>query len=74
MMKKRLSRNAAGDPVLTVTVTGSHDVYRFGWYLTRNATDHARLGRNILRSFRRQVGPGPWAWYQRYFHGDGGYR
>jgi hypothetical protein len=73
-MKKRLSRNEAGDSVLRIEVVGTHDVYRFGWYLTHNATDHAALGRRILRSLRRQVGADSWAWMQRYFHGDGGYR
>lgn len=73
-MRKRLGRNAHGEPRLTIVVEGTHDVYRTGWYLQHASVEHARLGRNIHRSLRRFVGGGTWQWLLRYFHGDGGFR
>jgi hypothetical protein len=74
MMKKRLTRNEHGDPVLTITVTGTSDVYRIGWYLQRAAVDHASLGRRIHRSMKRLIGAANFRFIERQMHGTGNWR
>jgi hypothetical protein len=55
-LRKRLTRNRWGDPVLTIRVEGTHDVYRLSKHLERGQVEFARLGRLSLRSLRRQLG------------------
>ena len=56
MIEKRLTRNGHGDPVLTIRVTGSTDVERLTWVLSRSQVDFSRLAARIKRSHRRIFG------------------
>lgn len=74
MITKRLTRTKHGDPLLTIKVEGTSDVYRFAHHLTHGQVEFARVGRRSLRSLKKQLGPKRYQWLLRYFHGDGGYR
>lgn len=71
MIEKRLSRNEHRDPVLTLTLTGVHDVYRFAFGMTYMQVEFCAVGRKALASLRRQLGRERYGWLVDSMHGDG---
>lgn len=61
LSKRRVTSNRHGEPVLTITVTGHHDLYRLARLLQHGQVDLAELGRKIRDSQRRLLGPDGWA-------------
>lgn len=55
-VRKRVIFNAADEPVLTVTVTGHHDVFRFAWAMAHLQCDFSDVGRRIAGSLKRHMG------------------
>ncbi len=55
----RRSRNQHGDPVLTITVTGSHDIYRLNWNLLHAQCEFSEAARATYQWLRRVMGAGP---------------
>lgn len=64
-------RVKGGDPVMVITVTGTHDFYRFADMLTRAQCDFADIGRRAQDYLKGSYGT---AWVARandYFYGKG---
>lgn len=49
-------RNEHGEPVLTITVVGAYDVYRFCRGLERLQVEFCATGRRALRQLERRMG------------------
>lgn len=71
MIASRVTKNEHGEPVLTVTVTGFHDAYRFADGMTRLQCEFAHHGRNRIASLRRLCSRENWEAAMDYFHGSG---
>lgn len=48
--------NEFGDPILTITVTGSHDIYRLNWNLLHAQCEFSEGARKTYRWLRRSMG------------------
>jgi hypothetical protein len=59
VIAKRVTRGPGGEPVLTVTVTGVDDVFRFAYHMMHGQCEFADKGRLTMRALRRQIG-GPY--------------
>ena len=59
------------DPILTLKVEGSHDVYRLMDVLMRAQTDFAKHGISIRRSIIRKKGKRYMKAADEYFYGSG---
>lgn len=55
----RRTRNQHGDPVLIITVTGSHDIFRLNWNLLHAQCEFSAEARGTYRWLRRVMGAGP---------------
>lgn len=55
-IEKRVTKSSDGEPVLTVTVRGVDDVFRFAWHMMHGQCEFADKGRLTMRSLRRQIG------------------
>lgn len=71
MITKQLRANAAGDPVLSIRVTGASDVYRFAFGMQTLQVEFARKGALALRGLRRLVGTVAYGRMVDAFHGSG---
>jgi len=71
VITKQLTRNAAGDPVLSLRVTGADDVYRFAHGMQTLQVEFARKGTLALTGLRRMVGKANYGWLVDTFHGSG---
>lgn len=71
MIEQRHQTNQHGDPVLTITLTGVDDVYRFAHHLTRGQCEFAAAGRKTLAYLKRKGGAAWFARLQDRFHGKG---
>jgi hypothetical protein len=63
--------NQHGDPVLTFTVTGWGDVYRFAYNLTHDQVEFAAAGRSIIAKLKRRLGKVRYRQLTDYWHGRG---
>jgi hypothetical protein len=61
----------ADDPILTITVEGSHDVYRLMDVLQRAQLDFAAHGHSIRRALVRKKGRAYMKAADDYFYGRG---
>lgn len=50
------SRNQHGDPVLTITVTGWHDIFRLQWNLLHAQVEFSAAARKSFQWMRRSLG------------------
>lgn len=64
---KRVTFNEHGEPVVTLTITGWHDAFRFAWAISHLQCDFADVGRRIAGSLRRRIGAKAFADYQERF-------
>lgn len=51
------SRNQHGDPVLTITVVGFHDIFRLQWNLLHAQVEFSAAARKTFQWMRRSLGP-----------------
>lgn len=51
------SRNRHGDPVLTITVVGWHDIFRLQWNLLHAQCEFSEAARKSFQWMRRCLGP-----------------
>jgi hypothetical protein len=65
--------NKHGDPVLTITAVGTHDVYRLAHHMQQGQVEFCRIGTNAKRALKRKLGKKSYDWLLRHFHGDGGW-
>lgn len=66
----RASRNQHGEPVVTITLVGFHDIHRFAYNLLKHQCEFARMGTQILKGQRRRVGKKKWAEIWALYHGS----
>lgn len=71
VIEKRVARNAKGDLVLTVKVTGASDIYRFADGMTRLQSEFCQKGRLALRSLYKALGRERFLQLDSYMYGDG---
>ena len=50
------SRDKNGDPVLTITVTGFHDIFRLSWNLLHAQVEFSAEARRTFQWIRRSLG------------------
>lgn len=50
------SRNKHGDPVLTITVVGFHDIFRLQWNLLHAQVEFSAAARKSFQWMRRSLG------------------
>lgn len=65
----KVTWNQYGDPKVTITLTGSSDVYRFAHNLTEDQCEFAAVGRRILGALRRKWGRETFHRAQEHLHG-----
>jgi hypothetical protein len=65
----RMTFNEHGDPRVTITLEGWHDVYRFADRMTGLQVEFAREGNKILRACRRRLGKASYHRFQEHLHG-----
>jgi hypothetical protein len=56
MIDHELRKAEGGDPVLTITVTGTHDIFRLAHHMERGQCEFARAGQRIKEKLRRRIG------------------
>jgi len=54
----RRTTNEHGDQVLTITVTGAHDIFRLNWNLLHAQCEFSASARDTYRWLRRAMGAG----------------
>ena len=52
----RRTRNKHGDPVLHITVTGAHDIFRLNWNLLHAQCEFSAAARKTYQWLRRSMG------------------
>lgn len=68
--RKPLSTNEHGEPVLTIEVTGHHDIYRFAHHLLTGQSEFAAIGRKAIAAQKRGLGTAVWRRLDKFFGGD----
>lgn len=53
------------ETVLTITITGSHDIYRFAHMMLRGQVEFSERGRKIIAALKRRMCPGQWVYLDR---------
>lgn len=56
MIEKRVKFNQMDEPVVTVVVTGYHDVIRFTEHMKYGQVEFYELGKRIYSSIRKKIG------------------
>jgi len=72
--EKRVTFDAYGEPVVTITIKGWHDAFRFAWAMAHLQTDFSGVGRRIGSSLRRRLGAAKFKDWQLHFTGGETYR
>lgn len=68
-MYRRLARDKNGELVLTIRISGIHDIYRFAAMMRHGQTDFARAGVRTFRSLREAMGRTRYKGLDDFFHG-----
>lgn len=55
-IETRHARNRHGDPVLTITITGWHDIFRTSWNFCHDQVEFVDKGSKALQWMRRSLG------------------
>lgn len=61
MIKHSIRANGNGDPVLTIRITGFHDIFRLAWNLIHAQIEFMEIGRHGMRYTARSLGKGRFA-------------
>lgn len=70
MAEYKATRNKHGEPVVTITLTGGHEIHRFAYNLLKHQCEFARMGTRILKGQRRRMGKERWDAMWRMYHGE----
>lgn len=71
MIRHYMRPSEHGDPVLTIKVTGIHDIYRLAYNLTYDQVEFCEQGHSILRKLKRRLGKQRYLVLLDYMHGTG---
>jgi hypothetical protein len=55
--KVEIKTNEHGEPVVTFTVVGVHDIFRWAWHMVHGQVEFGRDGAHCLQHLRRRLGP-----------------
>lgn len=56
MIHHHIRRNEHGQPVLTIRITGWHDMFRIAWVLCHAHVEFVAVGRAAFRHLARRLG------------------
>jgi hypothetical protein len=54
-----------GEMVLTITITGAHDIYRFAHHMLTGQVEFYSRGRKIIAALKRRMDAGQWRYLDR---------
>lgn len=74
MKLSKITTNEFGDPTVTITLTGYHEIYRFAHHMETGQVEFARAGNSIIRRLRRRFTADQWDSWMWRLHGDNGRR
>lgn len=69
-----LTINKHGEPTVTITLTGYHEIYRFAHHMETSQVEFAEAGNRIIRGLRRRLNADKWNEWMWSLHGDKGRR
>jgi hypothetical protein len=70
MSNYRATRNEHGEPVVTITLVGWHEIHRFAYNLLKHQCEFAEMGRKILKYQRKAIGREQWNRIWAMYHGE----
>jgi hypothetical protein len=70
----RITRNEHGEPTVTITLTGYHEVYRFAHHMESGQVEFGLAGNGIIRRLRRRFTKRQWDEWMATLHGAQGRR
>lgn len=74
VQRKALRWNEHGEPILTITAVGVHDVYRLSNHMLKGQVEFCDIGARAIQGLKRKLSKDQWDWLMRFMHGDGGFR
>lgn len=74
MELSKITTDEFGDPTVTITLTGYHEIYRFAHHMESGQVEFARAGNTIIRRLRRRFTADQWNTWMLRLHGDKGRR
>ena len=72
--EKKVTFDAEGQPIVTVTIAGWHDAFRFAWAMSHLQCDFSDVARRIGGSLKRKVGAQAFADMSAHFTSNETYR
>lgn len=69
-----LTTNEHGEPTVTITLTGCHEIYRFAHHMEAGQVEFGKAGNKIIRRLRRRFTADEWDKWMWTLHGDKGRR
>lgn len=70
----KITRTEWGEPTVTITLVGYHEVYRFAHHMESGQVEFGRAGNHIIRRLRRRFTQEQWDDWMRILHGPSGRR
>lgn len=74
MKLSNVTTNKFGEPTVTITLTGYHEIYRFAEHMEHGQVEFADAGNTIIRKLRRRLTATDWNKWMWMLHGDDGRR
>lgn len=69
-----VTTNKHGEPTVTITLTGYHEIYRFAHHMETGQVEFGLAGNKIIRRLRRRLTTDQWNEWMWTLHGDKGRR
>lgn len=69
MKLSTVTSNQHGEPTVTITLEGFHEMYRFAHHLTLGQVEFGAIGHKIIGRLRRRSTAESWAYQMRILHG-----
>ena len=74
MELSKITTDEFGDPTVTITLTGYHEIYRFAHHMEKGQVEFARAGNKIIHRLRFRLTTDQWDEWMWTLHGDKGRR
>lgn len=74
MNVSNVTTNEHGEPVVTITLVGYHEMYRFAHHMEKGQVEFGKAGNQIIRKLRRRLTSASWDDWMRTLHGVKGRR
>lgn len=69
-----VTTNEHGEPTVTITLIGFHEIYRFAHHMEKGQVEFGLAGNKIIHRLRRRLTAGQWDEWMWTLHGDQGRR